>query len=204
MSTEKLRASLCQNCLFEPSLKHRANYVNCTTYEGTVTLDDSVVNAGTFKIVRTNRSTRHVKITKHQTMGMLKNCEEDQIYTIYRIVTFEQTSKKGKEVKCELKPVEKQIYHILSRNKKTGLIEVNTLMKEENLLPVTRINEIGPQEDFVEHSEPELKNAPVNRQTRLDLEKLLKANEDAFATDERQIGTTPLIKWKLTQGTTHP
>ena len=72
MPQEKLRASVCKNFLFEPSFKHRANYVNCTTYEGIVTLDDSVVISGTFKIVLTNRSNRHVKITKHQTMGMLK------------------------------------------------------------------------------------------------------------------------------------
>ena len=88
--------------------------MNCTTYEGIVTLHDSVVNSGTFKIVMTNRSNRQVKITKHQTMGMLKNCEEDWICTIHKIVAFEQTSKKGKEVKSELKPVEKQLYHIPS------------------------------------------------------------------------------------------
>ena len=63
-------------------------------------------------------------------MGMLKNCEEDHICTIHRIVTFEQTSKKGKEVKSDFKPMEKQLYHIPSRNKKTGLIEVNTLRKK--------------------------------------------------------------------------
>ena len=49
-------------------------------------------------------------------------------------------------------------------------------MKEDDLSPVTRINEIGPQEDFVEHNKPELKDAPIDRQTRHDLEKLLKAN----------------------------
>ena len=95
--------------------------------------------------------------------------------------------------------MEKQLYHIPSRNKKTSLIEVNTLMKEEELSPVTRINEIGPQENFVDHSKPELKDA----QTRLGLDKLLKANEDAFATDERQIGTTPLIKLEIDTGD-HP
>ena len=36
-----------------------------------------------------------------------------------------------------------------------------------------------------------------------DLEKMLKANEDAFATDERQIGTTPLIKMEIDTGD-HP
>ena len=36
---EKLKASLGKNCVFKPSYKHRSNYVNCTTYEGIVTLD---------------------------------------------------------------------------------------------------------------------------------------------------------------------
>ena len=82
VSKEKCKASLCKNCLFEPSFKDRSNYVNCTTYEDIVTVDDSVVNSGTFKIIMTNRSNRHVKIHKHS-MGMLKNCEEDQICTHY-------------------------------------------------------------------------------------------------------------------------
>ena len=56
VTTEKLKASLGTNCVFEPSDKHRSNYVNCTTYEGIVTLDDSVVNLGTFNIVMTNKS----------------------------------------------------------------------------------------------------------------------------------------------------
>ena len=42
---EKLKASLGKNCVFEPSHKHRSNYVNCTTYEGIVTLDDNVVSS---------------------------------------------------------------------------------------------------------------------------------------------------------------
>ena len=42
---EKLNASLGKNCVFEPSYKHRSNYINCTTYEGIVTLDDSVVSS---------------------------------------------------------------------------------------------------------------------------------------------------------------
>ena len=54
------------------------------------------------------------------------------------------------KVKSDLKPVEKQLYHIPSRYKKTGFIEVNPLMKEVDLSPVIRINEIGPQQDFVE------------------------------------------------------
>ena len=49
-------------------------------------------------------------------------------------------------------------------------------------------------EDFVSHQKPQLQDAPINHKTKLDLEKLLEDNKDAFAEDERQIGTTPLIK----------
>ena len=64
------------------------------------------------------------------------------------------------------------------------------------------INEIGLQQDFVEHKKPQLQDAPIDRKTKLDLEKLSEANKDAFAEDERQIGTTPLIK--INQETIHP
>ena len=106
-------------------------------------------------------------------------------------------------MKSDLNPVEKQLYYIPSRNKKTGLIEDNTLMKEEDLSPVTRINEIGPQQDFVERKKPELQDAPIDRQISLDLDKLMKDNDDAFATDERQISTTPLIEKEIDTGD-HP
>ena len=44
---------------------------------------------------------------------------------------------------------------------------------------------------------------PVNKQTRHDLERLLEESNDAFAEDERQIGTTPLIKMS-TDTSDHP
>ena len=87
---EKLKASLGKNCVFEPSYKHSSNYVNCNTYEGIITLDDSVVSSGTFNIVMTNRSNKHIKVTEGKIMGMLKTCEEDQICTIHWVVTIEQ------------------------------------------------------------------------------------------------------------------
>ena len=69
---EKFKASLGKNCVFEPSYKHTSNYVNCTTYEGIVTLDNSVVSSGTFNIVITSRCNKHIKVTKGHTMVMLK------------------------------------------------------------------------------------------------------------------------------------
>ena len=76
-------------------------------------------------------------------MGMLKTCKEDQIFTIHKVVTFEQRPVKEKEIKSEFQKVEKSLYHIPTRNKKTGKIEVNTLLKKD-LSPVTHINELGP------------------------------------------------------------
>ena len=61
---ETLRGSLGKKCVFEPSYKYRSNYVNCTTYEGIVTLDASVVSSGTFNIVIINRSNKHKKSLK--------------------------------------------------------------------------------------------------------------------------------------------
>ena len=98
---DKLKASLGKNCVFEPSYKHRPTFVNCTTYEDIVTLDDSVVGSVTFNIVMTNKSNKHIKATKGHTMGMLKTCEEDHICTIHMVVTFEQKPVKEKKVNSE-------------------------------------------------------------------------------------------------------
>ena len=189
-----------KNCVFEPSYKNRPNYVNCTTYESIVTLDDSVVSSGTFNIVITNRSNRHIKVTKGHTMGMMKTCEEDQICTIQqRVVNFEQRPVSEKEVKSEFQKVEKSPYHIPTRNKKTGKIEVNTLLKKDLSL-VAHINESGPQQDLVNYNKPALKDAPIDKQTKADCDKLLDNYKDGFAEDERQIGTTPLTEMTTDKG----
>ena len=131
MPKEKLKAILGKNYVFEPSYKHISKYVNCTTYKGTVTLEDSVVSSGTFNIVMTNRSNKHIKVTKGHTMDILKTCEEDQICTIRMVVTFEQKSVKEKEVKSEFQKVDESLYHIPTRSKKMGRIEVNSLLKKD-------------------------------------------------------------------------
>ena len=43
-------------CVFEPSFKHRCQYSHCDTYEGLVTVDDTITNSGVFNIVMTNKS----------------------------------------------------------------------------------------------------------------------------------------------------
>ena len=185
---EKFKASLGKNCVFEPSYKHQSNYVNCTTYEGIVTLDDSVLSSDTFNIVMTNRFNKHIKVTRGHTMGMLKTCEEHQICTIHRVVTFEQKPVEEKEVNSEFQKVEESLCHIPTRNKKTGKIEVNTLLKKD-LCPVTHVNELGSQHDFVNYSIPALQDTPIDKQTKAALDKLLDNTKDAFAEDERQIAT---------------
>ena len=87
---EKLKVSLGKNYVFEPSYKHGSNYVNCTTYEGIVTLNNSVVRSDTFNINMTNRSNKDIKVTKGHIMSMLKTCKLDQIHMIDRVVTCEQ------------------------------------------------------------------------------------------------------------------
>ena len=39
-------------------------------------------------------------------------------------------------------------------------------------------------EDFVSHQKPHLQDVPTDHNTKLDLEKLLEDNKDAFAEDE--------------------
>ena len=75
---------------------------------------------------------------------------------------------------------------------------MNTLPKKD-FYPV-QINEVGPQHDYVHYRKPSLLDASVNKQTRNDLERLLEENNDAFAEDERQIGTTLFIKMSTDTG----
>ena len=106
----------------------------------------SVVSSGTFNIVMTNKSNKHIKVTKGHTMGMLKMYQENQICTIHKVVIFEQKTVKEKEVNSEFQKVEKSLYHIPTMDKKTGKIEVNTLLKKD-ISPVTYSNKLGPQQD---------------------------------------------------------
>ena len=55
---------------------------------------------------------------------------------------------------------------------------------------------MSPQETLklVDLRKPSLLDAPVNKQTRDDQDRLLEVNYDAFAEDKGQIGTTPSLK----------
>ena len=178
-------------CLFEPSSRHKSENSACHTYNGTVLMDNEVVSSGIFEIVMTNTSYKTVKIRKNTNMGLLKSCMQEQICTIHEIITFE--TPKGK---TEPEKVKKNLYSIPFRTK-SGEIVINTVTMKEEI----GINEIGPQEDFVKFVKPKLQNAPVNAKVLKDLEKLLNDNPNAFATDETEIGTTPLIEMDIDTGT---
>ena len=193
MPKAKGKAYISRSCVFEPSFKHRSLYSYCETHEGLVTVDESTMSLGFFNIVMTNTSYRHIKIHSNQTMGMLHSCEDSQIFTIHEIVTFEKNLRKGRDGKSD-----PDLYHVPTRNPRMDRLEVNTLPTKD-LYPV-QINEVGPQHDYVHYRKPSFLDVPVDKQTRNDLERLLEENHDAFVEDERQIGTTPLIKMSINTG----
>ena len=118
---------------------------------------------------------------------MLHSCEDSQICTVHKIVMFHRNPRKGRDGGFD-----QVLYHVPTGNPNMGRLEVNTLPKKD-FYPV-QINEIGPQHNHVHYRKPSLLDAPVDKKTKHDLERLLEENHDAFTEDERQIGTTPLIK----------
>ena len=170
----KGKAYIGRSCVFEPSFKHSYLYSHCGTYEDLVTVDDSIVSSGVFNIIMTNKSNRHIKIHSKQTMWMLLSCEDSQICTIHKIVTFDKNARKGRDGKPD--PV---LLSCPTRNPRMGRLEVNTLPKKD-FYPV-QMYEVGPQHDYVHYRKQCLLDALVNKQTRHDLERLLEENHDPFA-----------------------
>ena len=122
------RANSGQNLLFEPSNRHKSNYVNCNTYNGLVTFDEHTAGSGSFDIVMTNTSNQHVKVTKNQTLGMLTSCDQDQICTVHKLVMLEpetlggegitpKQTKQTQDHSIESETVTKDFYQIPTRNK---------------------------------------------------------------------------------------
>ena len=158
----------------------------------------------------TNNSNQHVKVTKNQTLGMLKSCDQDQICSIHRLVTFEPKSLGGEGItpnqtkQSHDNSLEKNCHKRFLSNpdkKQTWEIEVLTVLKD-NVSTVNKITDTALDE-FVSCKKPELQDASIDQKTKLDLEQLLEKNKDAFAEDERQIGTTPLITMLIDTGD-HP
>ena len=123
---------------------------------------------------------------------MLRSCEDSQICTIHEIVSFCKNSKEGRDDTSNPDATEGNFYYVPTRNPKMSRLEVNTLPRKD-FYPV-QVNEVVLQHDFVHYRKPSLLDAPVNKQSKHNLERLLEVNHDAFTEDERQIGTTILIK----------
>ena len=101
---------------------------------------------------------------------------------------FDKNPRKGRDGKSDPDPTKGNLYYVPTRNQRMGRFEVNTLPKKD-FYPA-QINEEGPQHNYVHYRKPSLLDASVNKQTRPDLKRLLEENHEAFAEDERQIGTT--------------
>ena len=219
--------------VFEPSYRHRSNYIDYHTYEGLVTVDEHTASSGSFDIIMTNNSNRYVKVTRNQTLGMLQYCDSDQICTIHRIVTFE--SKPFERGGIKPKPLEKVVTNpnhskniniISSINTqpvsgntsetqnmiKDNKTKIPTVAKDFYRIPtrnkhgeieVNKITDTAFEEEFVSHKKPKLQDAPIDQRTKQELEQLLGRNKDCFPEDERQIGTTPLITRSIDTGD-HP
>ena len=123
-----------RSCVFIPSFKHRSRYPHCDTYEGLVTVDDTITSSGVFNIVMTNKSNRHIKIHSDQTMGMLHSCEDSQICTIHEIVSFDRNPGEGRSDTSNPNTTAGTFYYVPTRSPKTGRLEMNTLPKKDSTL----------------------------------------------------------------------
>ena len=118
------------SCVFEPSFKHRSLYSHSDTYEGLVTVDDTIASSGVFNIVMTNKANRHIKIHSGQTIGMLCSCEDSQIFTIHEIVSFARNPWEVRDDTSDPDTTEGNFYYVPTRNPKMGRLEVNTLPRK--------------------------------------------------------------------------
>ena len=60
---------------------------------------------------------------------MLHSCEDSQICTIHKIVTFDKNPREGRDGRSD--PV---LYHVPTRNPRMGRLEVNTLQRRTSTL----------------------------------------------------------------------
>ena len=97
--------------------------------------------------------------------------------------------------KSDPDPTKGNLYYVPTRNPGRGRLEMNTLPKKD-FFPL-QINTVGFLHDYVHYRTQSMLDAPIDKQTRHDLERLLEEYHDAFAKDEWQIGTTPIIKMSI-------
>ena len=87
------------------------------------------------KILATNNSNQHVKVTKNQTLGMLKSCDSDQICTIHRLVTFEPKSLEGEGMKLEYTKNSQTINSIKTQPTTNNFHDVQSVTKDFYQIP---------------------------------------------------------------------
>ena len=177
----KVKPYVGRSCVFKPSVQHRSQCPHCDTYEGLVTVDDTITSSGVFNIVMMNKSNRHTKIHSNQTMGMPHSCEDSQNCTIHKIVSFDRSPREERSDTSNPDTMEGNFSSVPTRNPKMGRLEVNTLPKK-NFYPV-QVNEAGPQHDYMHYRKPSLLDAPVDKQTTDDLNRLQEVNHDAYVED---------------------
>ena len=119
-----------QEWCVEPSFKHRSLYSHCDTYEGLVTVDDTIVSSGVFNIVRTNKSKQTRQNPQWPDHGMLHSCEDSQICTIHEIVSFGRNPREGRMPHLTQTP-QREFLLFPTRNPKTGRLQVNTLPRKD-------------------------------------------------------------------------
>ena len=161
----KGKSYIGRSCVFEPSFKHRSLYSHCNTYEGLVTVDDTIASSGVFNIVMTNKLNRHIKIHSGQTIGMLCSHEDSQICTIHEIVCFGRNPRKGRDDIPNPDMMEGNFYYVPTRNPKMGRLEVNTLLRKD-FYPV-QVNKTGPQHNYMHYRKPSLLDALVDKQPEM-------------------------------------
>ena len=118
MPKVKRQVYLGKTCVFEPSVKQKAIYTGCTTFQGVVSIDHEIVQSGIFNVFMTNTSMKYIKGNNNKT-----TCQDDKICTIHKIFTLGKVPVKGEGDKTEEKQVEKDLYHIPTRNVKTAKTE---------------------------------------------------------------------------------
>ena len=97
-----------------------------------------------------------------------------------------------------IQTLQKETY-TMSPQETQGQVSLKWTFPKKDFFPV-QINEVCPQQDYVHYRKPSLLDAPINKQTKYDLERLKEQNHDALAEDKRQIGITPLITMSIDTG----
>ena len=79
-------------------------------------MGDTIASSGVFNVFMTNKSNRHIKVHSNQTMGMLQSCEDGQICTVHKIVSFDRNPKEGRDDTSDPDTTKGNFYNVPTRN----------------------------------------------------------------------------------------